>query len=371
MINATTCYPAHGLLFIILVLISLILSACTPEPPTVPAPSEATPESTKPLQDTATPLAEQITRTPIPSLPQVLLLAPPGSDPALLAEIQTVLEELAAQGGYTLEVRPSLTPEGLSDDLQIVVSLPPDPGLEHLAAMAPNTRFLAIGIPDLEEMPNITSIFPQDNQPSWSGFMAGVIAALVTPDWRVGAISVSDTAEGTAARVGFMNGAVYVCGTCRQIYPPFLDDQNQLIQYPLYVELPYEAAENEWVAAADYLLSRAVETIYVYPGAGGESLLTYLAQSGVKLVGGTPPVEELTDNWVATVSLDPNFSLSTLIQKMLQGQDIPRHSATLQISHINPDQFTPGRQKLAETILSDLLAGYIEAGYIEQELDLP
>jgi hypothetical protein len=103
-------------------------------------------------------------------------------------------------------------------------------------------------------------------------------------------ISVSDTAEGIAARTGFINGVVYFCGTCRQIYPPFFDSQNQLIQYPLFVELPSGAAENEWEAAADSLLSRSVDTIYVAPGAGGESLLSYLAQAGVKLVGGSPPI---------------------------------------------------------------------------------
>ena len=364
-----TFYQARWLPFTLLILISLIIAACTGEAPVLPLPSELPPEVSEPLRDTETPPAEQTAHTPTPTIPLVLLLAPPGSDPAQLAEIQPILAELATQEGYTLEVRPTLTSEQISESVQMVVSLPPDPGLERLAAAAGSTRFLAIGIPDLAQAANLSSIFPQDNQPDQQGFMAGVIAALVTPDWRVGVISVSDTVDGIAARTGFMNGVVYFCGTCRQIYPPFFDSQNQLIQYPLFVELPSGAADNEWESAADTLLGRGVETVYVYPGAGGESLLSYLAQAGVRLVGGTPPVEGLAENWVASVAPDPSFSLFSLLQKAVQGQEIPGNSSALQIAHINPDLLSPGRQKLAESVLDDLLAGYIEAGTVEGEQD--
>jgi hypothetical protein len=360
-----TFYQVRYLTFTLLILFSLIITACTAEAPVLPVPPEPTAELSEPVNQVETPPAEQPTHTPTPAMPLVLLLAPSGGDPTLLAEIQPILEELTNQEGYAFEVRQSLTNEEINEEIAMVVSLPPDPGLERLAAAAGDTRFLAIGIPDLEDAANIFSIFPQDNQPGWQGFMAGFIAALVTPDWRVGVISVSDTTEGIAARTGFLNGVVYLCGTCRQIYPPFFDRENQLIQYPLFAELPSGAAENEWAAAADTLLARGVETIYVYPGAGGENLLSYLAQAGVKLVGGTAPVEGLTENWIASVAPDPSFSLYSLMQKALQSQEIPKSATALQIAHVNPELFSPGRQKLAESVLDDLLAGYIEAGSVE------
>jgi hypothetical protein len=360
-----TIKQASRLPLIFLILISLVFAACTPGAPVTPLPPEPTAEPVEPADNIESPPAEQPTQTSTPAAPLVLLLAPSGSDPALLAEVQPILEELTNQEGYAFEVRQSLTNDQLSEETYMVISLPPNPGLERLAAAAGNTRFLAIGIPDLEEAANISSIFPQDNQPGWQGFMAGFIAALVTPDWRVGVISVSDTAEGLAARTGFMNGVVYLCGTCRQIYPPFFDRENQLIQYPLFAELPSEATENEWAAAADTLLARGVETVYVYPGAGGENLLSYLAQAGVRLVGGIAPLEGLTENWIASVALDPSFSLYSLMQKALQGQEISESATALQITHINPELFSPGRQKLAKSVLDDLLAGYIEAGSVE------
>jgi hypothetical protein len=361
----TTRCLASGLRLSLLFIIGMLVAACTVETPIEPVTSTPTTGITEPLRESEPPPTEQPTQTPTTATASILLLAPPGGDPALLAEIQLVLEDLAIQEGYMLKVIPSLTPDQLSDDIHLVVSLPPDPGLERLAASASNTYFLGIAIPNLIESSNLSSISLPANQPDQQGFMAGVIAALVTPDWRVGVISVSDTADGAAARAGFMNGVVYFCGTCRQIYPPFFDDQNQLIQYPLFVELPSGATENEWESAADSLLSRAVETVYIYPGAGGESLMTYLAQAGANLVGGTPPVESLTESWVASVMPDPSLSLYSLIQKALQGQEIPRNSSAIHIKYVNQDYLSPGRQKLADTVLADLLAGYIETGNVE------
>jgi basic membrane lipoprotein Med (substrate-binding protein (PBP1-ABC) superfamily) len=366
-------FQARNLSFIILVLISLILSACNPDAPVIPAPTELTPYSTALPVATQTLSTEEPvqTQTPTIPIPQMLLLAPEGSDPSLLAELQPILADLATQEGYALEIRTTLTPEQIGNDVQVVVSLPPDPGLESLAASANSTRFLAIGMPNLGQVSNLSSVSLQATQPEWQGFMAGVIAALVTPDWRVGVISISDTTEGIAARAGFMNGVVYFCGTCRQIFPPFFDSENQLIQYPLFVELPAGAAENEWISAADILISRGVETVYVYPGAGGQGLLGYLAEADVRLVGGIQPAESLSKNWVASISPDPNYSLYKLIQKALQGQEIPKNTTALQINHVNSDLFSPGRQKLAESILADLLAGYIEAGNVEGEQEQP
>lgn len=99
--------------------------------------------------------------------------------------------------------------------------------------------------------------------------------------------------------------------------------------------------------------------------------MSYLAEAGIKLVGGIQPAESLSKNWVASISPDPSYSLYNLIQEALQGQEIPTNTAALQIDHVNSDLFSPGRQKLAESILADLLAGYIEAGNVQGEQEQP
>jgi hypothetical protein len=115
------------------------------------------------------------------------------------------------------------------DGLQLIVALPPDPGLAALIAAAPETQFLAVNIPGLEPAPNLSQIQAQGVRPDQSAFLAGYLAAAITQDWRAGVISLAGDAT---ARLGFTNGVYYFCGLCRPAYPPFPNPG-----YPLSVEL--------------------------------------------------------------------------------------------------------------------------------------
>ncbi len=357
---------------VLVMIFSLGMAACSPGLPVISVPPE--PE-TLPSETAEEAEIHPVAPTPsatIEPLPErVILLAPPESNPLLLEEVQAVIEELVEREGYLLEIIPSLSPEQITPDVHMVIGLPPDPGLERLAEAASETKFFAIGMPGLDEKPNLIPAFFHQGGADRQGFMGGVVAALVTQDWRIGAISVSDSTEGEQARTGFINGAIYFCGTCRQIYPPFFDSQNQLIQYPLFVELPSTASDNEWQSAADYLIERGVETVYVFPEAGGEGLLSYLADSGMNIIGGILPPEGLKKNWVASIYSDASGSWQARLEMALLGQELPEISGELQIAYANPDLFSPGRQKLAEAVLEDLLAGFIEAGLIEEPVSEP
>jgi hypothetical protein len=356
----------------LILIFSMIIAACSPGMPVIPVPSQtaAVPVETALAPETP-PSTAQPSLTPAPLPRQVFLLAPPDSDPRLLEEVQPVLQEMAHKSGYEFEVLSSLSPEQITPDVRMVVSLPPDPGLQALAASASETDFFAIGIPGLEESANLTSTAFRQGEAGWQGFMGGIIAALITPDWRVGTISIADTSDGLEARNGFLNGVIYICGTCRQIYPPFFDSQSQLIQYPLYVELPAGAENSAWLAAADILIERGVETIFLHPGAGGEGLLSYLAESGIKIIGGIAPPENIQINWVASIYSDSSSTWASQLEKALKGQELAQGSGDLQIEYINTELLSPGRQKHAEAVLQDLLAGYIEPGFIEESVNEP
>jgi hypothetical protein len=369
-VSHLTCAQRSKLLLILI--FSLVIAACSPGMPVIAVPSQTAQAPVETALAPETPLSTaQPSLTPAPLLRRVFLLASPDGDPRLLEEVQPVLQELAHQSGYEFEIRSSLSSEQITPDVRMVVSLPPDPGLQALAASASETDFFAIGIPGLEESTNLTSTAFRQGEAGEQGFMGGIIAALITPDWRVGTISISDTSEGLEARNGFLNGVTYICGTCRQIYPPFFDSQSQLIQYPLYVELPSGAENSAWLAAADILIERGVETIFLNPGAGGEDLLSYLAESGIKIIGGVAPPENIPINWVASIYSDSSSTWASQLEKALQGQELAQGSGDLQLGYINTDLLSPGRQKHAEAILQDLLAGYIEASFVEEPVSEP
>ena len=332
------------------ILFTGLLAACGKSP----ASPTATQEPVAPPTLTPEPLPSATsTSIPLPAL--AVLLAGPGADTALAGVLQTTLNDTITAAGLHWQIRQQLSPAELGLAVSLVIALPPDPGLVALAAAAPQTQFLAVGIQGLEPTSNLSIVGALGPQPDQQGFIAGYIAAMLTPDWRVGAITLSDSAEGRAARSGFLNGAVFFCGLCMQSYPPYYD-------YPRYVELPTGATSAEWQAAANHMIDYYVETVYVAPGAGDPAMLATLAAAGVNLIGSGTPAEAIRPNWVVSFSTDPLAQVQMLVPQLLQGLGRQNLPLPLDFTQVNPALLTPGKQNLAAQVLSDLLAGYIDTG---------
>jgi len=345
-------YIRYIIYAILLSFLSLSLSACgtvipTDKPTPTPSPSPTA---------TATPIPT-LAPTPTPLPLTAILLAPVGADEAMVSNLQTALNVIITAHGLRWQVRQQLSPVDLVPELRMVVAVPPDPGLAQMAIFAPETQFLALGIPGLESAANLSVIGAVNDRPDQQGFIAGVIAAMLSPDWRAGAISLSDTVEGRSARSGFLNGGVYFCGLCRPIHSPFY-------AYPLYFELPSTATTAEWQEAANYMVDHYVQTVYVYPGAGDEAMLSSLAAAGVNIISSGTPPEAASENWVVSLTTDPLPLIQSLVEGLLNGSISGGQSLAvpIQFTNINPALFTPGKQQLAEQILSDLQTGYIDTG---------
>ena len=153
------------------------------------------------------------------------------------------------------------------------------------------------------------------DRPDQQGFIAGVIAAMLAPDWRAGVISLSDTVDGRSARTGFLNGVVYFCGLCRPIHPPFYE-------YPLYFELPLSATTAEWQEAANYMVDHYAQAVYVYPGAGDEAMLSTLAAAGVSIISSGEPPDAASENWVVSLTTDPFSLILEQVEGLLNGRNL-------------------------------------------------
>ena len=341
-------------IFVVLLLgiISLVLFACNASSPgetTVP-----TLVGTVALLPTSTATSVP-TETPLPAL--VVLLAPPGANAELTNALQGVLTDLSSQAGLRFQIRQSSSP-GELDNVRVVVAIPPDPGLTELVRTAPDTQFLAIGIPDLEPAPNLSVIDSAGGRPDLVGFLAGYTAAAITADWRVAVVAEDGTVGGNATRLGFTNGVFYFCGLCRSVYPPFPTSG-----YPLYVELPVGSGPADWQSAITHFNAWQAETVFVDPALASLELLGELAQAGFNLILVGPPPAGLHEHWVASIgSPDPIQSLRDLWPGLLNGQGSVIVELPLGFTAVNPDLLSPGRQRLTEAMLADLLAGYIDTG---------
>ena len=335
-------------LFPIFVL-TLTLAGCSPSgrPAATETPQSATVTPT--LQATDTPLP-----SPTPE-PRLVLLAPEGADPAGVSEVEKLARELAAGEGLKLEVKQALSPADLPPDGRVVIALPPDPGLAAMAAAVPQTHFVALGIPGLQPGGNLAVVDPGSRRMDQEGFLAGYLASVLTPDWRVGVISTADSPEGKSARLGFTNGVIFYCGLCRPAYPPF-------VQYPIAYDLPAGAGQAELQAAADAMISQAVTTVYVAPGASDPFLLDYLARAGVNLIGGSAPPESVKERWIATIRPDLLAGLRQAWEQWASGAAPAAQSLPVAVVYRNEALFSVGRQRLVDQIAQELAAGLIDTG---------
>ncbi len=328
-----------------------------------PTSREATPTPERNLTPTTLPT---LTSTPSPTVtplpPVAVLLVPPQADQQLVAEVQSIMSPSVTEAGYRFQVRPSLAPGDFAgEEIGLVVAVPPDPGIREMAQNHSGTRFLSLGIPRVEPAPNLSVVGADGDRLDQQGFMAGYIAAMITPDWRVGVIGLSDSQETIAARQAFLSGVQFFCGLCNPTYPPFF-------KYPLYFELGADATTQEWRAAADFMIHRSVETVYLVPGAGDDAMVWYLAQSGVKMIGGKPPSPDLQAYWVASLGFDLLQAFVEFWPDFLNGVDGQAISVPMKMVEVNPDLLSSGKQRLATEVLADVLAGYIDLGVRGEEV---
>jgi hypothetical protein len=112
------------------------------------------------------------------------------------------------------------------------------------------------------------------------------------------------------------------------------------------------------------MVDHYAQTVYVYPGAGDETMLTTLAASGVNIISSGEPPDSIKDNSVVSLTTDSLPLIQSLVEGLLNGtiSDGQLLVVPIEFTNINPALFTPGKQRLAEQILSDLQAGYIDTG---------
>ncbi len=133
-----------------ILLIILALAACSSGPLSTPP--------TATISGLSSPATATQVPTPTPPSPAVVLLASDQADPQALQALQTTLADLASTSGLAFETRAALSASELEPTWKVVVALPPDPGLAALAAAAPQTQFVAIGIENVPAGANLTTI---------------------------------------------------------------------------------------------------------------------------------------------------------------------------------------------------------------------
>ncbi|MGB9672826.1 MAG: hypothetical protein ACPL3P_01690 [Anaerolineales bacterium] len=297
------------------------------------------------------------TATATPSPAYLIFVAPTSADAAFVESLQNFLKTVAQDQGLVLDVRQNLSQSDFEDQaIKIVLALSPELDLAHLAQAVPQTQFVFIGSADLAPQPNLSIIETQPPRPDWEGFLAGFIAATVTPEWRVGVVADNSSIEGKAAQNGFANGVKFMCGLCQPIYPPF-----PIPTYPLALSLNAASPQADIDAGIATFQEWGVKTVYLYHPTA--ELLTAFGAGGFNLMSDQAPPENLKGQWIATLQGgDALQELQTLLPALLSGKGGQVLNAELTPTNINEDLFSPGKQEFVNDLLQQLLAGQIDSG---------
>jgi hypothetical protein len=275
-------------------------------------------------------------------------------------QYQTLVYNLAQANGMRFQVRNVVSPADLAFEgpaLKVVIVFSPDPGLAELTTAAPGVQFLAVGIPGLQTASNLSSVgaagLPVDQQ----AFLAGYIAGLIAPEWKVGVLYQKDTTGGEATRDAFANGFSFYCGACRN--PNFPQPAGI---YPILVGIPNDAPESAYYGHADLLIHNIVKVAYVYPEIATPDLLSYMAQNGLLLISQTLPGEDVRSNWVTSIQPDLTSAIQRIFPDLVAGNGGQVAPTPLFLTDVNPDLLSEAKLRLVLDVLTGLQDGTIGTG---------
>ena len=327
---------------ILMIVLGLFFTGCGPQ--SSPAPS-ATPAAAP--TDTPQPTP---TTVPTPARKAVLLVTPPEADAVQVQNFQSVLTELAAGSGMDLRVVQGLQAAEITAEVQVVVAPTLLNNLPELLAAAPQVQFIMLSTGEVGASPNLTII---RSQPEIQAFAAGLLAEIISSDWRVAGLFSPDEPAGSLAQDAFREGGGYFCGVCNSVGAP-------VVRFPLTARLARTADQGVFQPVVDELQKNVVNVFYVDPSVSSPELLTYLAGQQYVLVGGQSPTTDAVRNrWAATVQMNPAENLKTLWANVLAGKGGTSVYSKVDLADVNSGLFSPGRQDLVKKMIADLEDGAI------------
>ena len=326
---------------ILFVVVSVVLGACGTGEPVV---------TSTPIP-TDTPIVPP-TFTATPTIPLAILVLPADLDPETSDLYQKTVYDLTQASGFRFQVRNSLSPVDVAEPgLQVVIVLPPDPGVVQLAAAAPNVQFLAINISGVAAGGNI-SVLSGNSQSDIAAFLAGFTASMITDDYRIGMLMPKDNNDAIRAFNAYVNGMRFQCGLCRPFY--ILN-----WSFPQYLEISAEEDKDNYDAYADILiLQYKVGTIYIHPDIYTDDLVNYIGTTGTSMIGTVSP-EQRPAGWVMTIQPDVIKAIQNAWPQLSSGQGGVTVQSPLGLSDIDSVLLSPGKQSRVQQTLDDLQAGLI------------
>lgn len=338
------------------VLFLLILGACnnrSPEPTLGP--------STDPtgVVETLAPVITEVVQQPTATLPPPQLVSGElifwsGTGSPHDEVLRERLANLAQANNKSFEPIGSLVAAQITPSVDVIVSTAAAVEIQALAAQFPDVQFLAVDVAGLTPSANLHLITNEGGTLEQRSFLAGYALALVTDDYRVGAITLANDDVGNRTRDSFVTGVRYFCGLCNARFMP-------VDYYPFTAEMTNPSNQADWQAAADALLAKTVTAMFVQPEVSSAELITYLASKNIIIIGIEGQVGlEMAPKIVGLFGSDIIASTEQAVLRIFAGDGVAAGSGSLELKQVNRDIMSDGKRMLFERIREELLSGFIK-----------
>jgi len=264
------------------------------------------------------------TPTPAPTLApdRAVLAASAGISQAEIANAQTFIASLAAEYGLEFETRDTIISNEITPDVKIIIFLEQPDNLGSLAASAPDTQFVAISSQEWNPPANGNVIRINNDH---AAFLAGYLGAMLAPNFRAGALQVS---EAVTFNQAFNHGVSYYCGICAaQVYP--------LNTYPVTSQQPAGSLPVNWQTAFNEINTNKVNVLFLPEEAITPEFGTFLAGQDVAIISNASPVEEIQSKWAATIKADGLTALREMWPDLINGIGGKIINAGLRLTDLN------------------------------------
>ncbi|MDF1498947.1 MAG: hypothetical protein P1P76_00520 [Anaerolineales bacterium] len=335
-------YTVERILPFFYVLAVIGLAACSTGSPSASTPSPGiTPSAT---------IAQ--TPTPTEGPGEIILFGTGALTVDEQAGVMGLLEELAGSDGWLLRESDDDLLASMSPETRAVLIFEEVAALADIAHSHPGTAFITISTTGDDLPENVYRIRPHEDRYDQSAFLSGYVAALVTPDYRIGAIAVAGDGQENAALQGFLNGVVFYCGLCRPGYYPF-------INYPQSATVT-SADPSEVLSAIRTLEDNGVTTVYLSPALNHEDIFSSLQAEDIRVIGSLTPAVPSETSWVATVAPDLTVGIQSAWDAWRAGEGGEVIEPPIKLFSANESLLSPGRIAHIQKIADDLASGRID-----------
>ncbi len=331
----------HLKLLVTLVLIFLI-AGCTNS--ITPAATGTSPLAA-PLVSTETKEATAIVTLEVQRNSVVIVSMNP-NNVAEMENIQTLLQTYASSHNLTLQVTESIDTVEIDKVALVYLSQPAENWID-MANQNPQVKFIIQSQNVLDLPENAFQILaPKDELV----FAAGYLSAIISEDWRTGAIVTDENLAGDSIENLFSNGVRFLCGLCAPVNGP-------IVFFPTVAVTNAQSDAAALSLAYGEIANTRLNVIYISPEFINIDFVTALKQNGLTVISQKSGDSDKGDLLDISIGYDIPAAINFLLASNLDGQ-IQTQKAAIEIKS-QGNKITAGKKDYLNIFLTDLQEGFI------------